>query len=35
MILPLALLFVVVNLVAELLYLQLDPRLRDARAGAA
>ncbi|MGD8624775.1 MAG: ABC transporter permease, partial [Anaerolineae bacterium] len=35
MILPLALLFVVVNLVAELLYLQLDPRLQDARAGAA
>jgi ABC-type dipeptide/oligopeptide/nickel transport system permease component len=35
MILPLALLFVLVNLIAESLYLRLDPRLRDSKVGVA
>jgi peptide/nickel transport system permease protein len=33
MVLPLALLFVLVNLIAELLYLRIDPRLRDSKVG--
>jgi peptide/nickel transport system permease protein len=35
MVLPLALLFVFVNLIAELLYLRIDPRLRDSKVGTA
>ena len=35
MVLPLALLFVLVNLIAELLYLRIDPRLRDSKVGTA
>jgi len=35
MVLPLALLFALVNMVADMLYLRLDPRLRDATVGAA
>jgi ABC-type dipeptide/oligopeptide/nickel transport system permease component len=35
MILPLALVFVLVNLIANFLYLRLDPRLRNAKVGRA
>jgi len=35
MVLPLALLFALVNMVADMVYLRLDPRLRDATVGAA
>jgi peptide/nickel transport system permease protein len=35
MVLPLALLFVLVNLFAEFLYVRMDPRLQNAKAGAA
>ena len=35
MVLPLALLFALVNMVADMAYLRLDPRLRDSKAGAA
>jgi ABC-type dipeptide/oligopeptide/nickel transport system permease component len=34
MTLPLALLFVLVNLVLDVLYPLVDPRLRDSRVGA-
>jgi ABC-type dipeptide/oligopeptide/nickel transport system permease component len=34
LILPLALLFILVNLIAETLYQRLDPRLRDSKVGA-
>ena len=34
MVLPLALLFALVNIVADMLYLRLDPRLRDAKVGS-